>query len=282
MRASVGLLVTGKCEEKALGDSLGRVFPSAQFTVLDRIESFTSADLQEVPESEVPTTLEKFAANLVASIEDEPPDLIIALDDLELVNAPHPELVARRVREAVEQHFQRHDWPSDATRQKVLQRVRERCSFHLFAPMVETYFFAEPEALVRAGRTRSARIDASSLDLEAFLTDDPDYLQHPNVPHQQKRKSWAIPERARHPKHYLRFLCDPSNPHTDRYIETRGGVEALRRLAWDLVFKHEDRVRLARSLFEDISDRLGVAHPFPGEGHPATANFKAARVLRNL
>jgi hypothetical protein len=280
--ARVGLLVTGKCEEKALAASLGRIFPNARFELLDRIESFTSADLRDVPDSEVPTTLGKFAASLVAAVEDAPPDMVVAIDDLEFVNAPHPELVARRVRDAVRQHLEHHSWSSESTRQKVLQRVRERCSFHLFAPMVEAYFFAEPAALARAGATRSARLDATRPDLEDFLTSDLEFLQHPDVPHQQKRKSWAIAERARHPKHYLRFLCEPANPHTDRYVETRGGAAALGHLAWRQVFTHADRVRLARSLFEDLAEGLGVEHPFPGESHPATSNFKAARVLRNL
>ncbi len=282
MSARVGLLVTGKCEAKALDASLERIFPDARFEVLDRIESFTSADLRDVPELEVPTTLAKFASSIVAAVEDEPPDLVMAIDDLELVNAPHPALVAQRVRDAVERHLECHEWLSAATRQKVMQRVRQRCSFHLFAPMIEAYFFAEPDALGRAGATQPARLDASRTDLEDFLTDDPEYLRHPNVPHQQKRKSWAITERAQHPKHYLRFLCEPSNPHTERYVETRGGANALGKLAWGHVFAHADRVRLARSLFEDIADGLGVRHPFPGESHPATANFKTARVLRNL
>ncbi len=287
MSAHVGLIVTGKCEQKGLCDSLARVFPEARFELLDRVESFTSADVRELPESVVPgTTLDKFAASLVAAVEEEPPDLVVALDDLELINAPHPEQVAGRVRDAVHAHLSRHPWTSEATREKVTQRVRARCSFHLLAPMVEAYFFAEPEALVRAGASRPSRVDAAAIDLEAFVTDDPDYLGHPPVPHKQspKRKSWAIPlsERSRHPKHYLRFLCDPANPYTDRYVETKGGAEALRELDWSRVFAHRERVRLARSLFEDIADRLGVPHPFPGEGHPATSDFKSARVLRNL
>ena len=287
MSARVGLIVTGKCEQKGLCGSLERVFPETRFELLDRVESFTSADVRELPDAAGPgTTLDKFAASLVAAVEEEPPDLVVALDDLELVNAPHPELVAGRVRDAVQAHLARHSWTSEATREKVIQRVRERCSFHLLAPMVEAYFFAEPEALVRAGAGRPSRVDARAIDLEAFVTDDPGYLGHPVVPHKQspKRKSWAIPlpERARHPKHYLRFLCDPANPLTDRYVETKGGAQALRELDWSRVFAHREHVRLARSLFEDIADRLGVPHPFPGQGHPATSDFKSARVLRNL
>lgn len=287
MSANVGLIVTGKCEQKGLCDSLARVFPEVRFELIDRVESFTSADVRELPESVGSgTTLDKFVASLVAAVEEEPLDLVVAIDDLELVNAPHPELVASRVRDAVHAHLARHSWASEATRDKVTRRVRERCSFHLLAPMVEAYFFAEPAALGRAGAVRPSQVDASAIDLEAFVTGDPDFLNHPFVPHKQspKQKSWAIPlpERARHPKYYLRFLCDPTNPHTDRYGETKGGAEALRKLDWALVFSHTERVRLARSLFEDIADRLGVPHPFPGQGHPATADFKNARVLRNL
>jgi hypothetical protein len=284
----VGLIVTGQCEERGLCDSLERVFQGTRFEVLRRVESFTSADVREMPVSPAPSTLQNFASRIVADIAevDDPPELLLAIDDLELVNAPHPELVADRVRNAVLTHLQRHDWTSQAAREKAARLVRERCSFHLLAPMVESYFFAEPEALVRAGAGRPSRVDAKVIDLEEFVTDDPDYLGHPVVPNKQspKQKSWAIPlpERARHPKHYLRFLCDPNDPHTRRYVETKGGAEALRKLDWAHVFARAEHVRLARSLFEDIADRLGVLHPFPGEGHPATADFKNARVLRNL
>ncbi len=282
MSARVGLIVTGKCEREGLGASLQRIFPDAEFEVLAHVDSFTSADLKVIPESPVPTVLQKFAARLVAEVESDPPDLVVAIDDLELINTPHPELVAGRVRDAVRLHLERHSWRTLATREKVAERVRERCSFHLLAPMVESYFFAEPAALVRAGTSRASLVDATAIDLEAFVTNDPDYLAHADVPHRQKLKSWATPERARHPKHYLRFLCEPTNPHTRRYVESEGGAAALRELAWGQVFAHAERVRFARALFEDIVERLGVPHPFPGEGHPATASFRSAHVLRNL
>jgi hypothetical protein len=285
----VGLIVTGQCEQRGLCDSLARVFPGTRFDVLRRVESFTSADVREMPVSPAPSTLQNLVSRIVADVveEDDPPDLLIALDDLELINAPHPEVVAGRVRDAVLAHIAHHDWTSQAAREKATRLVRERCSFHLLAPMVESYFFAEPEALVRAGASRPSRVDTAAIDLEAFITDDPDYLGHSFVPHKQspKRKSWALRdlgERARHPKHYLRFLCDPANPYTDRYVETKGGAEALRTLDWSRVFAHTERVRFARSLFEDIAYGLGVPHPFPGQGHPATSDFKRARVLRNL
>lgn len=284
----VGLIVTGRCEERGLCDSLGRVFQGTRFEVLRRVESFTSADVRDLPMSPAPSTLQNLASRIVAEVAevDNPPDLLVAIDDLERVNAPHPELVAGRVRDAILAHLERHEWTSQATREKAVRLVRERCSFHLLAPMVEAYFFAEPEALVRAGAVRSSRVDAAAADLEDFVTDDPDYMGHPVVPHKQhpKQKSWAIPlpERTRHPKHYLRFLCDPEDPYTKRYVETKGGAEALSRLDWARVFAHAEHVRLARSLFEDIADRLGVPHPFPGQGHPATAGFRTARVLRNL
>lgn len=284
MSARVGLIVTGRCEHRALSGSLQRVFPEATFSVLSRepLDSFTSADLREMPESRAPDSLRIFAERLVAAVEDDdPPDLVVAIDDLELVNAPHPELVAQRVRDAVHAHLQSHSWTSMGAQEKVTQLVRKRCSFHLLAPMVEAYLFAEPAALTRAGATRPARVDPA-IDLEDFVTDDPDYLGHPPMPHRQRLKSWAIDGRARHPKHYLRFLCDPADPYTQRYRESVGGAAALRELAWPQVFAHAERVRLARALFEDLADGLGVPHPFPGTGHPATSDFKRARVLRNL
>jgi len=193
--ARVGLIVTGKCEHRGLAASLQRIFPEARFEALGRqpVVSFTSADVRQLPESPVPTTLQKLAARIVAEVEPG-----------------------------------RVEGPLD------------------------------------------------------FV--DPDYLQHPDVPHQQspERKSWAIPGRARHPKHYLRFLCDPNDPYTQRYKEAKTGAEALSQLAWGQVFSHEERVQLARALFEDLSLGLGVPHPFPGSAHPATADFKSARVLRNL
>ncbi|HEX8704537.1 MAG TPA: hypothetical protein VF815_37240 [Myxococcaceae bacterium] len=290
MSARVGLIVTGKCEHRGLAESLQQIFPEARFEALGRqpVDSFTSADVRQLPESPVPTTLQKLAARIVAEVEpgrvDGPLDLVVAIDDLELANAPHPALVAARVRDAVGAHLRSYRGTSDSAREKVLQRVRERCSFHLLAPMIEAYLFAEPAALVRAGATRPSAVDASAIDLEAFETDDPDYLRHPDVPHQQspERKSWAIPGRARHPKHYLRFLCDPNDPYTRRYTEAKTGAEALRQLAWGQVFSQQERVQLARALFEDLALGLGVPHPFPGSAHPATADFKSARVLRNL
>ena len=292
MSRRVGLIVTGKCEHRGLGESLMRIFPDVRFEVLGRepADSFTSADIRQMPASPTPSTLQKFVARLVAAVEpggrEEPPDLVMAIDDLELVNAPHPALVVDRVRQAVRTHLQSYPGTSASARQKVIQRVRERCSFHLLAPMVEAYFFADPAALLRAGATRLSQVDATTIDLESFVTQDSDYLQHPDVPHQQhpERKSWAIPmpERAQHPKHYLRFLCDPSDPHTRRYAEAKGGAEALRLLAWTQVFSDTACVQFARSLFEDLSLGLDAPHPFPGTAHPATADFKNAQVLRNL
>src|SRR5689334_20565086 len=95
--------------------------------------------------------------------------------------------------------------------------VRERCSFHLLSPMIEVYFFGEPAALTRAGARRAAKLDPAERDLEDFATDDPDFLS----PADGKHPVWATANRARHPKSYLRFLCDPTGANPRAYRETK-------------------------------------------------------------
>ncbi len=57
------------------------------------------------------------------------------------------------------------------------QNVRERCSFHLMAPMTEAYFFGEAAALKRAGAMRNpSRFDRQVCDPEAFTVADSRYL----------------------------------------------------------------------------------------------------------
>jgi hypothetical protein len=100
-----------------------------------------------------------FVAHLVAETypgrHGTPPDLVIGVDDVELVNAAHPDVVVQVPRDAVRSHVEQ-TW-SGAARDRVYARLRDHCSFHLLKPMVEAYFFGEPAALERAGRVSSSR-----------------------------------------------------------------------------------------------------------------------------
>ncbi|HEX5752553.1 MAG TPA: hypothetical protein VFZ09_40485 [Archangium sp.] len=283
----VVLITTGECERAGLVPSLRRYFPSAEFTSPIIRDSFTSARLKLVPRTggTRPSQVDRLAAAMVAATDPgrtgERPDLVIAVDDVELPNLDQVDVVVGQLREAVKHHLETYAWPSARRQEQVVQRLREHCSFHLLCPMVEAYFYGEPGALTRAGAQRPSTVDARALDVEDFITHEPPFLEVPD-----KAKYWATPDRQRHPKRYLQYLCDPEgdeqNPNPHRYRETHGGVKALRELDWSGALSQESHARLARSLFADLSEALEVDNPFPGTCHPETSSPGAEAVLRNL
>lgn len=288
----VALIVTGQAEHRALHLSLKRLFQDVQFEPMYR-ESFTANPLPEVPALEPtrPTLVHKLAGALVAAVDpgrtNEPADFAVLIDDLELANAAAPERAIRHLRAAVKDYIERQ-WPNADRRDRCSQRVKDRCSFHLFAPMLETYFFGEPAALRRAGATREPSLDATR-DIEDFETTDAEYLAAcPPVAGEgaQARPppAWAFWP-ARHPKRYLQFLCDPSGSDPRAYQETKGGCEALRTLDWHAVLARRDHVRFGRSFLLDLADALGrddLVRLWQGASHPLTSHPGRDRVLRNL
>lgn len=282
----VVLIVTGECERLGLVPSLQRYFPSAEFARPLFLDSFTSARIKpnDRPGAR-PRQVDRLAAAMVAATDPgrtgERPDLVLAVDDVELTNLDQVDVVVSQLRDAVHSHLAHYDWASDRRRDQVTQRLREHCSFHLLCPMVEAYFFGEPAALTRASAQRPALVEGQALDVEDFLTQDPTFLAMPD-----KAKEWATADRQRHPKRYLQYLCDPSpsehGPSPTRYRETLGGVRALRELDWSGALAHETHARLARSLFADLSAALEVDNPLPGLCHPETSRPGAKALLRNL
>jgi hypothetical protein len=282
MTIRIALIVTGDMEKRALGASLHRVFPSADVEWVDtqRTDCFTSCKLGDVPVLRSPSgadsSVTKLANALIAAADPGrkglSANLAIAVEDLEVCNRLQPERVVKWVRDAVEDALRddvlREWWPSADRRERCRQRVQERCSFHLFSPMTEAYFFGEVDALARAGAQHSARIDPTS-DLESFKTDDKDYL-NPTTEHEHKE------DPAHHPKEYRRFLCRPGD-----YKETAGGVDALKLLDWAAVTERREHVLFARSLFADIAEAVGAPSPFPGETHPLT-RVRSGGLMRNL
>lgn len=302
----VALLVTGKTEE-ALHQSLKRVFPEVEFVMLPRRDGFTSGLLPPTPlflardnaprptnvrdKAPRPTDVERLAEALVAEVEpgrrdQTPPDLVVLVDDLELVNQAWPERAVEHVRAAVNKHLEQHPWPSAISRERAYERVRERCSFHLLAPMVEAYFFREPAALKRADAKRASLFDASAADVEtSFLVNDSDFLAPPDRPAREKLPPWATADRAQHPKRYLQFLCDPTGTDARAYVETEGGRAALRDLDWPAVLEPPEHVRFMRSLIHDLAHALGedaVAQRYAGATHPRTWPPPRDRLLRNI
>ncbi len=284
---TVKLIVTGEMEKKALANALNKVFPTISFETKfdDEFAGFTSSNVLQAPTSSgFQRNIDKFASELVAAVDPGrrgiPADMAIAIDDLELENINHEKAVAECFREAVIRCVENR-WPSRKRQGVCFQKVRERCSFHLFVPMTEAYFFGETNALKRAGAERNSMVSGKGMDVENFrVTNDPDYLNAV-----KGEFYWAIDpnKRNRHPKHYLQYLCDPEGSKARKtcYRETKGGVRALQTLDWNSVLKNSQYVMFLRSLFEDISDKFGLKNSYPGECSPIT-RFGKDSVLRNI
>jgi hypothetical protein len=279
---AVALIVTRDMEQHGLAASLKKVFPEVEFSV-QKVDSFTSAKVTWPPPTArgVRSALEKYVTALLAALDPgrrvPRPDYVFGTDDLELENRQRPEAVIEAVRHAVAAELERRRAGINAdSYDKLVARVKERCSFHLFVPMTEAYFYADPDALRATGCARQPVL-VPDRDVELFQTTDPAYLAAPP----QQAPSWACDPgtRAFHPKRYLQFLLAPLP-----YSETAAGVSALRAINWRVVLERGDQTLFVRSMFQDLAHAVGLdLSEFPGEPHPLTADYaNRRRVLRNL
>ena len=287
--AQVVLIPTGRLEHAALGPSLKRLFPAHDFLPRPKDQhhdGFTSVDVAHITlRGAVPSNVDELAAELVASVSPgqrgKPADFAFLVEDLELLNDHQPARVVAVFRDAVERHV-RVTWPSQAGQDRTFALVRERCSFHLFRPMTETYFYGEPAALQRAGAARPPQLPAN-LDFEAFQASDQPFLQFPNG---QCDRIVDMPHRQRHPKSYLHFLCDPTLADKKRrYRETRGGVDALSRLDWAQVLSSPPHCPFLHAFLDDLADALNHPLPFVDKAHACPITQFAGRqnlLLRNI
>jgi hypothetical protein len=206
----------------------------------------------------VTDTLDKFALKLIERVDELGDALIIGVDHLELHSAP--QRATDVLRSAIARGLATLE-SSLARHERLRTAVAERCSFHLLVPMVEAYFFGEPEALTRAGAVHTSRFNPQTQDVEAFV------VEHPPFPEAD----------ARHPKRYLKFLSDGG------YRETKHGVAALKDLSWPTVLATPTFTQSARALIDDIADFFQLDGP-NGQLHPETARStpRRDRVLRNL
>ncbi|ATB37426.1 hypothetical protein CYFUS_002848 [Cystobacter fuscus] len=279
----VQLVVTGEMERVALAASLRHSFPAHELDFLptQKVQDFTSSRLGNHP-GRVPglkTRAQEMAQAIVSAFSpgrflNAIPDLVLAVDDLELVNVDQPHIVTTYLARELELTLKdRKFLPADETR--VRELLRRRASFHLFVPMPEAYFYAESAALTRAGAKAASRFDVAQHDTEAFEVDDPAYRQW-----LEKRAPNAV-EPHRHPKQYLRYLCDPSASAERAYRETKEGALALEKLAWSEVTARRARETYARALLEDFADGIGANWQSPGSVAPLTAR-RSGGLLRNL
>jgi hypothetical protein len=316
----VALVPTGRTEWHGLPHAFKALFPAHDFGVLPTAEEvlshpddfpspgFTSFSLSadhEIRPPEAATELVRRAAQ--AAIGDTrartpAADLVVVLDDLELANmAPaQQERVTRVFRAAVVRHLNALDRRFEAkTRAALLERV----SFHLLVPMVEALFFADSEALQRAGvPAQTAVTFAATCDPEDFQTNDPAYLsatqaacpRWSSLPQgrqkKQQRPKWLGGQaRDRHPKGYLQWLCrDGAAKNCTTYRETEDGGRALAHLRWpQLLSRPAEHLRYLRALLADLSEGLAespTTGPVLGAQAQLTSRFTPRRepVLRNL
>ena len=226
---AVDLIVTGDMEHQGLAAALAPVFPGAEFSA-QKVDCFTSNKVSWPPPKAagVKSAIEKYAAALVNAVDPgrkkRKPDFVIGIEDLELANKGQPESVISGLRSAViaelENERKRRNAASFA---KLRESIRRKCSFHLFAPMPEAYFFADPAALAATGCKREPVL-IPARDLEDFETNDAAYLSVSKPP-----SPWACARELLpfHPKHYLQFLVYP-----ELYSETHQGVKGLLALDW--------------------------------------------------
>lgn len=278
----VTLIVTGDAERIALADSIAALMPGCFDLRVQKVASITSTPVPPTidarwtrrgsPAWNMVERLWKSVTEPVIAGAD-PSRFAFAIDDLELANRPplgEPANVVGLVRAAVES-FLADQFSSDRARERHRELLRERCSFHLLAPMLEAYFFGERGALTRAGVPVGREAHRAAGDVESFRANDPSWSapQSPAWQAMRDRRARGRQNPDDHPKDYLDFLRDPTAP---TYKETRDGVAALRTLAWrDVAWDSRDGLGFARAFFADLASAADQPPPLgDAQGDPVT------------
>lgn len=301
----VAILPTGLTEWHGLYLALEKLFPGHQFYQVPtqaEVDSdpgrfpyrgFTSSTLKpgalNDPPEDAADLISRALQEALGDRHREVADLVVVIDDLEIANVHQASHVVGVFRAAAVQHLSS---VSGNVRLKTTTVLRERVSFHLLVPMIESWFFADPTAPARAGvpPERPVALDVND-DPEEFLTADPQYLSatEDSCPcwvskgrTKGTRPAWlgTLP-RERHPKGYLQWLCrDGEDSHCTKYGESTTGADALKGLHWGLVLSRPSpQLKYLASLIDDIADALGQ-QPVTGQLDRALAPL-TARVSKN-
>ena len=313
----VAVLPTGRTEWYGLARALGRLFPGHTFYSLPTaaevasnpdgfpLAGFTSVPLKDSHEQDPPEAARELVARAaqeaLGDLRSAAADLVLIVDDVELPNMGQPARVVSVLRGAARAHL---DGLRDTGhRAKTAAALRDKVSFHLAAPMIEGWFFADADALARAGVPSGANIQfAAATDPEAFATYDPAYLAateadcpalaalSPQSKKTKQRPKWlgSLP-RESHPKGYLQWLCrEPAANSCTSYSESQSGARALAEISWSrLLGRPAAHFGLLRALVEDLEAGLGAtstAGGARGAASPWTAWTASAsgKVLRNI
>ena len=312
----VAILPTGRTEWHGLAPALGRLFPKQEFYCLPTeaevrsdpdhfpYPGFTSAPLTsaqlDTPPESARELVSRAAQEALGDRRHAAADLVFIIDDVELPNMAQLDRVVAVMRRAVEGHLSELERVGHHGRTAAV--LREKVSFHLIAPMVEAWFFADDCALAAAGVPAGTAVHFdTATDPEAFVTSDPAYLHAteadcpewaatPTRRQKKLRPKWLGSQpREQHPKGYLQWLCRaPGERNCTGYSETDGGNQALGNLSWPAVGKrHPAHFALLRALVEDLVDGLASDPMFDvgsPHGNPPTTRSGAPReaLLRNI
>ena len=312
----VAILPTGLTEWHGLARALNRLFPDHDFYCLPTeaevrshpdcfpYPGFTSSQLTpahiETPPESARELVSRAAQEALGDRRRDPADLVFIVDDVELPNMAQLGRVVAVMRRAVAAHLSEVERTDHLERTKAV--LREKVSFHLIAPMIEAWFFADTGALSAVGVLDGTRICfTESTDPESFVTDDAAYLAATEAdcprlaelaPRRKKklRPKWlGAQAREHHPKGYLQWLCRaPDERSCTGYSETSKGGPALAKLSWSRVFgRNGAHLALLRALVEDLADGLG-SDPAVDAGEPCgpppttRRNTPRDALLRNL
>lgn len=313
----VAILPTGRTEWHGLAPALGRLFPEHEFYCLPTeaevrsdpdhfpYPGFTSAQLTsthlDTPPESARELVSRAAQEALGDRRHAAADLVFIIDDVELPNMAQIDRVVAVMRRAVEAHLSELERVGQHGRTAAV--LREKVSFHLIAPMVEAWFFADDCALAAAGVPAGTAVHFdTATDPEAFVTSDPAYLHatEADCPEwaalargrkkKKLRPKWLGSQpREQHPKGYLQWLCRaPGERNCTGYSESAGGSAALTGLSWEAVAgRAPAHLPLLRALVEDLSDGLAAEPSLdlgPPQGNPPTTRSGAPReaLLRNL
>ena len=283
----IRFIVTGDLERKAIVASLSAQFPkvASDSTPVEwlRPQKTPAATTHRLIASQPPSGV---LAEVAEGEDGTPADLVIAVDDLELNNFDQPAIVCRHFSLALEGEIERRAL-SQAAEERLRNRIRARCSFHLLCPMVEAYFFGEYESLTRAGCAPDVHPLLRDENVEAFNCQDPTWLPTCALANERKHRDANQPmpwwREERHAKRYLEHLVAQNGGF---YEEVHGGSAAFRTLDWPRVPSGPEAVAFIRAMFEDIADFLGVTSPLgplpaPSLTYPDRRVDRTQLLLRN-
>lgn len=249
----IQLIVTGDAERAGFAASLLALFPQKLEIVVSKVNGITSNRLGKHPgETPIPTIAHGLAAMILAGLEpgrrrEGSIDMVLAVDDLEIANIDQPGVVVDYLVEEL-RLLVRSKFPLLAEQNRIYGLLSSKASFHLLCPMLESYFFADVDALKATGAAvQKNRFSASVLDVERFEVADPAYDS-------VRQSPWSPQQWAQHAKHYVEYLCGESI-----YSESDAG-RGLALLKWQRVIQsaNDGWVQFARAMHEDLAEFLAV------------------------